>query len=363
MNAHSVLIIDDDMSDRKLLRRMLTRIGNGESVRETTTATEALAMSDIEPDAVFLDHLLPDATGLSCIPEIRQKWGRAAIFFMTGQGDEELAKTAIQSGADDYIPKQAITEAALQRMMKTGVESVQLKWKVDQQRLDLATFSEVLVHDFKAPIRATAYLAEQIEEDLATGDFEEVQKGLALMRKSTTRMMSMLKSLSDHIRLDRNAEIEELTAGQLIDTALTGLELEISETGTRVDIVVDPLLPDIPCNGPMISLVLQNLVANAIKYAGEHTPKIRIGASCHGLLACFEIADNGIGIAAEYAEGIFEPFKRVPGMGDVQGTGLGLATCRKIVLRHGGRIWCESELGHGTRIFFTLPLSQANALH
>lgn len=356
------LIIDDDHIDRKRLRRLLEADEVVDEVFEATRADEALAMTGFEPDAVLLDHMLPGQTGLSFLPDLCKKWPRAAVFLMTGQGDENIAVSALKCGATDYISKRVINESSLSRMVQHGVETARMRWKIEQQRDDLAHFSEVLVHDLKAPIRAAAYLVDQIEEDIDDGDMDEVRDSLGLLRKSTDRMQRMIKSLADHVRLDRDQEIEPHSAEDLIDGALTALDLEIAESRARVDVELEPDLPAIPCAGAMVSMVLQNLVANAIKYRGEGAPAIRISVSRFRDAARFEVSDNGVGIPSEYCDTVFLPFKRLPGASGVEGTGLGLSTCRKIVLRHGGSIRCDSEEGVGTTMVFTIPLGLTAAL-
>jgi signal transduction histidine kinase len=108
-------------------------------------------------------------------------------------------------------------------------------------------------------------------------------------------------------------------------------------------------------NEALLMQLLQNIVGNGLKYCKAERPVIHIGARKRddGLWQ-FSVADNGIGIPAEYHETIFQAFKRLHGVEEYEGTGLGLATCKKIVERHGGRIWCESEQGQGTTFHFTL---------
>ncbi len=352
-----ILIVDDDAVDSKLVRRLLVQAGSRSDAHAVTTVADALDFGAMQPDAVFLDHLLPGQSGLEALPALREKWPQAAFFLMTGRGGEDLAKSAIQAGATDYISKAVINPAALQRIVEKGVVSARLNWKLAQQQAELATFSDVLVHDLKAPIRAVDYLCQQVEEDLDAGDYDEVRGALALMRKSTRHMMNMLRSLADHIRMDRLEAFEEADPREIVETALAALEREIAESGAEVTVNIPPGLPPVRCGLPVITQVLQNLVANAIKYAGAAVPRLGISVTEMAGEMRFEVADNGIGIAPEHQALVFEPFRRVPGQAHVEGTGLGLATCRKQVLRHDGRIWCESAPGAGTKMVFCLPLT------
>jgi len=116
----------------------------------------------------------------------------------------------------------------------------------------------------------------------------------------------------------------------------------------------DPL-PRLFVDPILVSQVFQNLIGNAIKYRSERTPEVHISVELRGDEYVFGIRDNGIGIPAEYREAVFQIFRRIPGAKRTPGSGIGLATCKKIVELHGGRIWVESEEGKGAGFFFTLP--------
>ncbi|WP_460275340.1 sensor histidine kinase [Celeribacter sp. ULVN23_4] len=354
-----VLIVDDDEGDRKQLKRLLSKVEFDVSVHEACCAEESFALDLHEVDAVFLDYLFPGDTGLGRLGHYRARWPRAALFFMTGQGDEDLAKTSIKFGATDYIAKCALTEKAVQRMMDTGLAQAEAQWRIEEQRLDLATFSEVLVHDFKAPIRAASYLSEQIEEDLTGGDIDAAVEGLRLLRASAEQMQDMIQSLADHVRLDRDVECLDVTAEELCRRALLALDREIVVTGAKVAMNVSEAALPFLCRPLQLVQVLQNLIANALKYNGNRPPDIRISARFDDAgNVRFEVRDKGTGVPKDQIERIFEPFKRGPETRQLAGTGLGLATCRKIIARHNGKIWCSSEPGEGATFGFLIPSAQ-----
>ncbi|QFS83500.1 ATP-binding protein [Roseivivax sp. THAF197b] len=355
MDDYAVLIVDDDDGDRKMLTRLLAKTTLVVTTQEARSTDELGDVEATHLDAVFLDYLLPGAFGLNVLETVRSRWPQAAVFMVTGQGDEELAKSAIQLGAADYIAKSSITAAALERMLRTGVGAARTQSKLDEQHRDLATFSEVLVHDFKAPIRAVSYLVDQVSEDIEAGEMEDVHESLRLLRKSSRHMLETMKSLSDHIRFDREDVINEVSGVDLVDRAMNALSQVITEADARIDLDQVDATTRLSCRAPQIAQVLQNLIANAIKFCSADAPRIAISVQNRCDSHLFEVSDNGIGIAKDQIERVFEPFKRAPGTTGIAGTGLGLATCKKIVLRHGGRIWCESTPDKGTKFAFELP--------
>jgi light-regulated signal transduction histidine kinase (bacteriophytochrome) len=138
----------------------------------------------------------------------------------------------------------------------------------------------------------------------------------------------------------------------VLNDALLALSVAIRETGARVD---SKPLRSRTLDRQQMTLVFQNLISNAIKFNKTQTPVISIGAAEKDRVWTFSVKDNGIGIDPEYREKIFDIFKRLHTRGEYPGTGIGLAICRRIVERHGGKIWVESEPGQGSTFHFTIP--------
>ncbi len=351
-----ILVIDDDWGDRKLVRRLVSAFNAEAKVSEADSMDLGPEIDAAEFDGIFLDNMLPGRTGLECLAALHARWPRAAIFLMTSHGNEVLAKTAILNGATDYIAKSALSRNSVGRMLVNGVQKARAAWKLEEQHRDLCTFSEVLVHDFRAPIRAAVFLSEQIETDLSDGAVDEARAGLRILRQSSQQMLDLITSLSDHNRLDREMRQDAVRPAALVDRALAALACEILDSQARMTVEMRDAPHWIMCDPPQIVQVIQNLVANAIKYSGEAIPEIRIAVTAAGSSgALFEVEDNGIGIEVQHRERIFEPFRRIAGSHAVRGSGLGLTTCRKIVTRHEGRIWCDASASGGSVFRFLIP--------
>ncbi len=167
-------------------------------------------------------------------------------------------------------------------------------------------------------------------------------------------MQRLVKDLLALSRAGRSAlEATEVSLEDCVRDSLEALRERVTETCAKVE---KPQLPVITGDRSLLTQLFQNLLSNAMKFQnGNDPPHIAITAEQQGPMWQVEVRDNGIGVEPEYADQIFAPFKRLHGIGDYEGSGVGLAICKRAVERHGGRIWLESKLGEGARFLFTLP--------
>jgi len=138
----------------------------------------------------------------------------------------------------------------------------------------------------------------------------------------------------------------------VLQEALANLMVAIEESGAEV---THDALPTVSGDTTQLAQLLQNLIGNALKFRGQRPPKIHVGAKLEGNEWWFTVADNGIGMEPQYFERVFLVFQRLHTRKEYQGTGIGLAICKKVVERHGGRIWVESDPGQGATFCFTIP--------
>jgi len=215
----------------------------------------------------------------------------------------------------------------------------------------MEVFGQVLVHDLKGPIFNLLMFADAIEKSIQEGKTEEAVPFCNALVKATTRLNSLIDALQQYTRAEQRVVFAPLEMSQVLIDTLGNLEQVIEERGARVTYGELPAVS----GTPQLAQLMQNLIGNSIKYCEAETPLVHISAKLQGEnVWLFSVQDNGIGIPEEYAQQVFEPFHRLHGVGKYEGTGLGLATCKKIVERHGGTISCASQEGQGTTFCFTL---------
>ncbi len=226
---------------------------------------------------------------------------------------------------------------------------------------DLDQFTYVASHDLQEPVRNLVSYSTLLQEDLGEVVSESVAEDLFYITSAATRMQTLVQDLLVLSRAGRNVvKVETVALDDCVDHALEALRIRIDET--QADIQRESL-PNVTGDRTLLNQLYQNLLGNALKFTGEKRPVIRVTAQRQGTGYVFGVHDNGIGLEEEYAELIFKPFKRLHGLAEYDGTGIGLSICQKAVERHGGRIWVESQPGHGAHFFFTLALSAVESEH
>jgi light-regulated signal transduction histidine kinase (bacteriophytochrome) len=214
-------------------------------------------------------------------------------------------------------------------------------------------FASIVSHDLQQPLFVTAGALELLVTHMQGTLDAKAEHLLDLARKGTQQLQTMLADLRTYVRV--GAQGQPLTA---TDSATvwqqTVQTLQVHIAASQVTITADPL-PLVRSDELRLALLFQNLLSNALKFRGPEPPRIQVSAQPREAAWVFAVQDNGIGIAPEHAERIFEVFQRVRTPREYPGTGIGLAICKRIVEQHGGRIWVESVPGKGAKFFFTLP--------
>ncbi len=218
---------------------------------------------------------------------------------------------------------------------------------------DLAQFAYVASHDLKEPLRTISIFAEVLEQEHGNSLDSHAREGLTYILSGVRRMHELIDDLLAYSQVEsRESNMKPVDLNAVVTEALFNLHGMIQESGAEVTCDTLPLV-----TGDRVQLtqLLQNLVGNSIKYRSKEPPKIHVYSTAESSEEVISVRDNGIGIDPRYAESVFKLFKRLHVREEYPGNGVGLAICRRIVERHGGRIWVESSGGAGSTFRFTIP--------
>ncbi len=217
---------------------------------------------------------------------------------------------------------------------------------------DLEQFNYAASHDLSEPLRNMSLYSELLQRRYGPKLDATGMQYVTVIRDGALRLEQLLDGLRRYALLSKTVGTQDADAQKVFSEAVANLQPIIQESHA---IVTADELPTVPLEPAWLMQVLQNLISNAIKYRGHEPPRVHVGVErAHGYFR-LSVRDNGVGIKPEYQERVFAVFKRLHGR-EVPGTGIGLAICRKIVERHGGRIWVESAgPGAGSTFYFTIP--------
>ncbi|MGE5506162.1 MAG: sensor histidine kinase, partial [Actinomycetota bacterium] len=226
--------------------------------------------------------------------------------------------------------------------------------ELEKVNADLQAFAYVASHDLRQPLRMVTSYLTLLERSLGPGLADEPAQFVAYARDGATRMDRLIVDLLEYSRSGRADHGEDVDLGAAAAEALTNLKWNLEEAGASVELAPDA--PVVHGNAGELTRLFQNLVGNAIKYRSpERPPRIAIGWRRNGDEVMVQVEDNGIGIPPEHADRVFGIFQRLHTTQEYEGSGIGLAICKKVVESHGGRIWLASEPDRGTTFFAAFP--------
>ena len=218
---------------------------------------------------------------------------------------------------------------------------------------DLEHFASIASHDLQEPLRMVTSYLELLERRYKGRLDAQADEFIGFAVDGAKRMKTLIRDLLAYSRIGTREQARESIAVSVpIDLALENLKLVVLEKHASISIRPMPVISGDPV---LLTQLFQNLIGNALKFAGKETPRIQINARRESCDWIFSVADNGIGVEDQHLERIFEIFHRLHSREEYPGTGIGLALCKRIVEIHGGRIWAESELGKGSVFHFSLP--------
>ncbi|MDE2127477.1 MAG: PAS domain S-box protein [Armatimonadetes bacterium] len=302
-----------------------------------------VVFDDIERGTDVFDTLLQDGAGHSTL-QCRALAKDGSIRYMDVVFTPLLHHPGIQGVVANIrdITEQSLAAEALSE------QAQQLAYS----NAELEQFAYVASHDLQEPLRMVSSYTQLLSRRYKGRLDSDADEFIGFAVDGVTRMQRLIQDLLKYARVGTQAaEFRSVAMDAIVDAALKNLEVALSECGAEV--TSDPL-PVVHGDDGQLLQLMQNLIGNAIKFRGEEAPKVHIAAERSAGQWQFQVRDNGIGIEPQYAERIFVIFQRLQGRDQYPGTGIGLAICKKIVMRHGGQIWVESGAGAGSTFRFTL---------
>ncbi len=229
----------------------------------------------------------------------------------------------------------------------------QLITELEHSNKELEQFAYVASHDLQEPLRMVSSYTELLERRYGDKLDDKAREFIGYAVDGAVRMQRLINDLLEFSRVStRGKALQPVDVTRVLGTVRANLSVAIQDAGA---LVTNDDLPTVMADETQLVQLLQNLIGNAIKFRGRDRPHVHVGAQATATEWVFAVRDNGIGIAPEYFERIFVIFQRLHARDEYPGTGIGLAVCRRILDRHGGRIWVESEPGHGSTFYFALP--------
>ena len=256
------------------------------------------------------------------------------------------------------IQNNRIRAALNKELAEKNQQIEQQNRRLEEYNKDLQQFAYVASHDLKSPMRTIKSYSTVIARKYKNDIPEEGKVYLKYIEEAIAKMQSLLEEtlLFAKSRKENNVDAVSVAIRPVLKDCLFNLQSEIEESKVSIHIQKEAF-PKVECNKTQLLQVFQNLVSNAIKFKGSEHPKITIRSTVEGSFSRFSVKDNGVGIPAESQSSIFEMFSRAENTQNQEGSGIGLATCKKIINHFGGKIWVESNQ-QGSNFFFTLPIVQ-----
>jgi two-component system, sensor histidine kinase and response regulator len=361
------LLVEDNQLDAELVLRALRK--NDFEVSAVIVQDEAAFVKALLahcPEIVLADYNLPGWKGMEALNVIRRQGLDIPLIVVSGALGDVTAVECIKQGATDYVLKDGlarlpeVVRRALREKHEHGLRQQaekDLAKKADElarSNADLEQFAYVASHDLQEPLRMVAAYTQLLSERYRGKLDGDADKFIGYASEGALRMQVLIQDLLAFSRVGRKeGALTNLDCKEVLQEVRQTLAAAMQESGA---VIIPSNLPSVWADRTQMAQLFQNLIGNAIKFRGKEAPVISVQAEKENDHWLFRVADNGIGIAPEYAENIFVVFQRLHARTEYPGNGIGLAICKKIVERYGGRIWVESQPGSGSTFKFTIPI-------
>jgi two-component system, sensor histidine kinase and response regulator len=365
----TILNVEDNEATRYAKSRMLRQAGY--LVIEAETGNAALQIvTDARPDLVLLDVKLPDLSGFEVCRRIKSNPATAEIIVLQMSAafvDKEDRVRGLEGGADGYLTEPIHSEELIatikailrlrqteEKLRKANEELARQATELRRSNEDLRQFAYAASHDLQEPLRMVTNYVQLLAKRYQGGLDPEADEFIRYAVEGATRMQQLITDLLDYSRVQtREQPFTPINCEEILEQVLRALQVPIEETQA---VVTHDALPAVLADATQFGQLFQNLLSNALKFHGGQPPRVHLSAKPDGKQWVFTVQDHGIGIPPQFVERIFVIFQRLHTHQEFPGTGIGLAVCKRIVERHGGKIWVESELGAGSTFYFTLPM-------
>jgi signal transduction histidine kinase len=339
---YSTFKVTPEISEKALLYDLGNRQWDIPRLRELLEEVlpESNTVEDFEVEHDFPD--IGQKTMLMNARRIQSKMGAAPMILLAIEDITERRRLE--------LAERTSLELVSKRLEKEVAERTS---ELERSNRELQQFAYVASHDLKEPLRLVESYVQLLVKRYRGQLDDKADVFMGFILEGTNRMQKLINDVLLYSRVEARAkQLKSVDADSVLERVRLGLRLDIESSGA---VVSNDLLPTVLVDETQIYQLFHNLVANALKYRGEEPPEIHVSARYEESDWLFAVRDNGIGFDPKYAERIFLMFQRLHGRDDYDGTGIGLALCQRIVERHGGRIWAESEEGKGSTFYFTIP--------
>jgi len=372
--TETILVVDDLPANLEAAARFLAHHGyrvvvaqDGEDAIERATL--------VRPDLILLDVMMPGLDGFETCRRLKtvEAARQIPVIFMTALAETTDKLTGFSVGAVDYVTKPLdvaevlarirlhLTLHSLQRRVEAQNASLRdeisaherTQAALQRSNTDLEQLAYVASHDLQEPLRMIASYLQLVDDRYRDRLDDEGREFIGYAVDGAKRLQKLINDLLHYSRVVSKARpLQQTDCAAALRLALRNLQVAVQESGAEV---THSGLPTLAADDTQLVQLFQNLIGNAIKFRRGPRPRVHVEAQPDDDAWQFSVSDDGIGIAPAHFERIFILFQRLHSRSQYDGTGIGLALCKKIVERHGGRIWVASTPGEGTVFRFTLP--------